>query len=127
MRKFLLLLLTLSVLCSFNSADAQVLGKKKMPIGVKYYEVDILDAQSGVTKTYIFADVEGQYDIIDFKNLDTSLAAQKRAMVYDPKLKDWRLPLNKELTGIPDEKVGPLVEQYFILGQVRPSLRHRVE
>jgi hypothetical protein len=52
--------------------------------------------------------VEGQYDVIDFNNLDNSLAAQKRSMVYDSKMKTWRLPLNMELTGIPDPKKGPL-------------------
>lgn len=108
-------------------ANAQVFKSNKMPVGVKYYEVEIVDPETEVVKKFVFADVEGQYDVMNFKNLDTSLAVQKRSLVYDPKMKTWRLPLNSELSGIPNEKTGPLIEQYFILGNVQPSLRHRVE
>lgn len=122
------LLLTMMVIFAVVSVtDAQILGKNKMPIGVKFYEVEIVDPETQITKVYTFADVEGQYDVLDFKNLDTSLAVQKRSMVYDDKIKTWRLPLNSELTGIIDPKKGPLPEQYFDLGGVRLALRHRVE
>jgi hypothetical protein len=124
--KQILLLALLLIGITVLPAQAQ-LAKNKMPVGVKFYEVPIVDPQSGVTNIYAFADVEGQYDIIDFNNLDTTLAAQKRRIVYDDKLKTWRLPLNSELTGIVDPKVGPLPEQFFELQSVRPSLRHRVE
>jgi len=85
------------------------------------------DPETEVVKTYVFADVEGQYDVIDFNNLDTALSVQKRSLVYDPKMKTWRLPLNSELSGIKNEKSDPLIEQFFILGHVKPSLRHRVD
>lgn len=125
MKKLILLILAVSLLCSFES-QAQLIGKK-MPVGVKFYEVDIEDPQTGETITYKFSDVEGQYDVIDFKNMDTSLSTQKRSMVYDPKMKTWRLPLNAELTGIIDPKKGELQKQIFQLGKVRPSLRHQVQ
>jgi hypothetical protein len=125
MKRVLLLALFLFGITAIT-AHAQ-LAKNKMPVGVKFYEVPIVDPQTGVTNIYSFADVEGQYDVIDFTNLDTSLAAEKRRIVYDDKLKTWRLPLNSELTGIVDPKVGPLPEQFFELRGVRPSLRHRVE
>lgn len=125
MKKILLLALFLIGITAIT-AQAQLV-KNKMPVGVKFYEVPIVDPETGVTNIFAFADVEGQYDIIDFNNLDTTLAAQKRKLVYDEKLKTWRLPLNSELTGIVDPKVGPLPEQFFQLRDVRPSLRHRVE
>ncbi len=125
MKKILLLALFLIGITAIT-AQAQLV-KNKMPVGVKFYEVPIVDPETGVTNIFAFADVEGQYDIIDFNNLDTTLAAQKRKLVYDQKLKTWRLPLNSELTGIVDPKVGPLPEQFFQLRDVRPSLRHRVE
>ncbi len=125
MKRILLLALFLIGITAIT-AHAQ-LAKNKMPVGVKFYEVPIVDPQSGVTNIFAFADVEGQYDIIDFNNLDTTLASQKRRMVYDEKFQTWRPPLNKELTGIVDPKKGPLPEQFFDLRDVRPSLRHRVE
>lgn len=125
MKRILLLALFLIGITAI-SAHAQLL-KNKMPVGVKFYEVPIVDPQTGVTNIFAFADVEGQYDVIDFNNLDTTLASQKRRMVYDEKFKTWRLPLNRELTGIVDPKTGPLPEQFFDLRDVRPSLRHRVE
>ena len=120
-------LLSLALLMAVVTVSHAQLAKNKMPVGVKFYEVPIVDPATGVTNIFAFADVEGQYDIIDFNNLDTSLASQKRRMVYDEKLKTWRLPLNSELTGIVDPKSGPLPEQFFDLKDVKPSLRHRVE
>lgn len=125
MKKLILLILAVTLMCSIEG-QAQVIGKK-MPVGVKFYEVDIEDPQSGETITYKFADVEGQYDVLDFNNLDSALGMQKRSMVFDPKMKTWRLPLNAELTGIIDPKKGELQKQIFNLGKVRPSLRHQVK
>jgi len=110
-----------------TDVTAQIFKANKMPVGVKYYEVDIVDPETKVTNSFVFADVEGKYDVIDFDNLDSAMAAQKRRIVYDPKMKTWRLPLNRELTNEVDPKNGPLQEQYFILGHVEISLRHRIE
>lgn len=119
MKKFVLFLFCLIFAVS---VQAQIFGHK-MPVGVKSYQI---------TKDkfpLVFLDVDGAYDPIDFQNLDSTLKAEEGVIVFDRKKNVWRLPLTyNEATGVADKDgEEPLQRLFFVLGEVRPALRQRIE
>lgn len=112
-------MLTLSV-----SLQAQIFGKK-MPVSVKTYSYF-----DPITKyENEFKDFRGSLDKYNFYSLDTSLKSEEICLVYDRKLKIWRLPLSQnEAMGIA-EKDGeePLARSFVKMGIISPAIREKIE
>lgn len=105
-------------------SEAQIFSKK-MHVGVKTYSYF-----DPITKyENEFKDFKGSLDKYNFYNLDTSLQSQDICLVYDRKLKIWRLPLSQnEAMGIA-EKDGeePLARSFVKLGIVSPAIREKID
>lgn len=105
-------------------SEAQIFSKK-MPVGVKTYSYF-----DPVTKyENEFKDFNGSLDKYNFYSLDTSLQNQDICLVYDRKLKLWRLPLSQnEAMGIA-EKDGddPFARAFIPMGIISPAIREKIE
>lgn len=123
MKKLLLLLLGL-VLC-LSLSHAQILGKNKMPVGVKTYSYF-----DPVTKYQNeFKDIKGSLDKYNFYNLPDAMKEEEICIVYDRKIKVWRLPISSlEAEGLA-EKDGeePLRRAFVKMGIISPAIREKIE
>ena len=122
MKKYILLLITLLVSVSLH---AQVLKKNKMPVSVKTYS--FFDDNSKFEME--FKDFKGSLDKYNFYNLETSLKDQKLTIVFDRKLKLWRLPLTyNEAMGIADKDgEEPLQILQVPMGIISPAIREKID
>ena len=122
MKKYILLLITLLVSVSIQ---AQVLKKNKMPVSVKTYS--FFDENSKFEME--FKDFKGSLDKYNFYNLETSLKDQKLTIVFDRKLKLWRLPLTyNEAMGIADKDGDePLQILQVPMGIISPAIREKID
>ena len=122
MKKYILLLITLLVSVSIQ---AQVLKKNKMPVSVKTYS--FFDDNSKFEME--FKDFKGSLDKYNFYNLETSLKDQKLTIVFDRKLKLWRLPLTyNEAMGIADKDGDePLQILQVPMGIISPAIREKID
>ena len=122
MKKYILLLITLLVSVSIQ---AQVLKKNKMPVSVKTYS--FFDDNSKFEME--FKDFKGSLDKYNFYNLETSLSDQKLTIVFDRKLKLWRLPLTyNEAMGIADKDGDePLQILQVPMGIISPAIREKID
>lgn len=120
-----LLMTLLVIFAAISVSDAQILAKKKMNVAVKTYSYF-----DPVTKyENEFKDFKGSLDKYNFYNLDSSLANEEICLVYDRKLKIWRLPLSSfEAEGI-SEKDGdePLQRAFVKMGIISPAIREKIE
>lgn len=113
------------MILSIGICNAQVFKKSKMPVAVKTYSY--FDENSKFEME--FKDFKGSLDKYNFYNLENSLKDQKITIVFDRKLKLWRLPLSyNEATGIA-EKDGdePLQMLQVSMGIISPAIREKIE
>lgn len=120
-----LFLAILLMMAAVTVSNGQLLSKKKMNVGVKTYSYF-----DPVTKyENEFKDFKGSLDKYNFYSLDSSLANEEICLVYDRKLKIWRLPLSSfEAEGIA-EKDGdePLQRAFVKMGIISPAIREKIE
>lgn len=120
------ILLTLALIMAVVSfSDAQLLGKKKMPVGVKSYSY--YDTLSSYDME--FKDMTGKFDKYNFYALDSAIGYLKQTLVFDRARATWRLPLSRnEAMGIA-EKDGeePLAIMYIWMKGVKPAMREKIE
>lgn len=122
--KNLILLILCMVLC-MSMANAQLISKKKMPVGVKTYSFFEENSKFEME----FKDFKGSLDKYNFYNLDNSVKDQKLTIVFDRKLNVWRLPLSyNEAMGISDKDgEEPLQRLEIPMNIITPAIREKIE
>lgn len=114
-----------------EESNAQIIGKK-MPVATKVYTAEIMqyDSLLGAIVEYRFEllDRVGEFDPVDFQNMDNSVRQKEKIAVFDPKIGDWRLAETyNEAFGIGSGKSDPLPRLVVKLNDVQPLLRHKVK
>lgn len=113
------------LMASITISEAQLIGKKKMNVGVKTYSYF-----DPITKYQNeFKDFKGSLDKYNFYNLPSEMAEEEICIVFDRKQKLWRLPLSSfEAEGIA-EKDGeePLRRAFVKMGIISPAIREKIE
>lgn len=120
-----LILLTLCMVLCISMANAQLISKKKMPVGVKTYSFFEENSKFEME----FKDFKGSLDKYNFYNLDNSVKDQKLTIVFDRKLNVWRLPLSyNEAMGISDKDgEEPLQRLEIPMNIITPAIREKIE
>ena len=104
-----------------------------MPIGTKVYEakVEVLNPTLGkiVVVGIPFLDTKGEFESFNFNLLPIEAKSEYKVIVYDPKLKEYRLAITpNEAMGLAEyEGDEPLKSYYVEMKNIKQSTRQRIE